>query len=60
MQGRRNRITDPEWGVVDLAGVRNAGISPIINLASLDQDGAGAPIGRGIYIPPIALFTSGD
>lgn len=60
LQWRRDRITDPVSGIVDLARVRTVCISPIINLAILDRGAAGAPIGRGIYIPPTALFMSGD
>ena len=57
---RRARIVAAATGIVDPARVVATGTGPIINLAILDRDGAGAPIGRGIFQPPPALFTTGD
>ncbi len=58
--GRRDQIINPETGIVDPAAVRQSGVAPIINLAILDRDGARGPIGRGAYVPPISLFTTGE
>ena len=56
----RERIIAAATGIVDPARVVATGTGPIINLAILDRHGAGAPIGRGIFIAPPALFTTGD
>ena len=58
--GLQSRIVAAATGIVDPARVVATGTGPIINLAILDRDGAGAPIGRGIFQPPPALFTTGD
>lgn len=60
VESRRSRIIDPATGVVDPALIRSSGISPIINLAILDKDGAASPIGRGCYIPASTLFATGE
>jgi hypothetical protein len=57
---RPERILDPVLGIVDPALVRASNTVPIINLAILDRAGAGSPIGRGVYYPPISLFDTGD
>jgi hypothetical protein len=57
---RPTRFLDPVLGIVDPALVRASNTVPIINLAILDRAGAGSPIGRGIYYPPISLFDTGD
>jgi hypothetical protein len=53
---RRHTLIDPATGIVDAARVACGGRGPLINLAILDQDGAGL-IGRGFYCPPPELFT---
>lgn len=60
LAARRERIIAAATGIVDPARVVATGTGPIINLAILDRHGAGAPIGRGIFIAPPALFTTGD
>jgi hypothetical protein len=55
--GRRAVLIDPASGLVDAQRVRNSGCSPLINLAILDRAGAYGLIGRGIYLPPVALFS---
>lgn len=60
VEERRTRIVDPATGIVDPALIRSTGISPIINLAILDKDGAASPIGRGCYIPALTLFATGE
>lgn len=60
LQERRSKIIDPDTGIVDPGAIRRSGIAPIINLAVLDRDGARGPIGRGAYIPPLSLFTTGE
>lgn len=57
---RPARILDPVSGVIDPERILACGVSPIINLAILHRGGAGAPIGRGHYCPPITLFHRGD
>jgi Protein of unknown function (DUF1116) len=57
---RPARILDPALGMVDLARVVATGTVPTIHLAILNTEGAGAPIGRGYYRPPISLFQHGD
>jgi hypothetical protein len=57
---RRDRITDPQAGIVDPARVTASRTGPIVNLAIVDRDGGGFPIGRGIYIVPPELFATGD
>jgi hypothetical protein len=54
---RRHVLIDPDTGIVDAARVSRSGRAPLINLAILDQDGAGL-IGRGFYSPPLELFTA--
>lgn len=60
LQARRKRIVDPDSGIVDVAAIRATGVGPIINLAILDKDGAGSPIGRGFYVAPNTLFETGE
>ena len=60
LQARRKRIVDPNSGIVDVAAIRATGVGPIINLAILDKDGAGSPIGRGFYVAPNTLFETGE
>jgi hypothetical protein len=57
---RRERITDPQSGIVDPARVNNSRTGPIVNLAIVDRDGGGFPIGRGAYVVPPELFATGD
>lgn len=57
---RPDRITDPQAGIVDPARVIDSGTGPIVNLAIVDRDGGGFPIGRGVYITPPELFATGD
>ncbi len=54
---RRDSIVDPDSGMVDAARVARSANAPLINLAILDQQGAAGLIGRGIYPPPLELFT---
>lgn len=56
---RHTRIIDPETGIVDVARVAKSGIGPIVNLAIVDRDGGGFPIGRGAYLAPPELFATG-
>lgn len=53
-------ILNPQTGVIDLDRIAASGTPPIINLAILHRNGAGAPIGRGHYCPPAALFKRGE
>lgn len=53
---RRGRIVDPASGLIDLERIRTSNTAPMIHLAILNSGGAAAPIGRGIYCPPITLF----
>jgi hypothetical protein len=53
---RRHSIIDPDTGIVDAVLVVQSARTPLINLAILDQEGAGL-IGRGVYSPPLKLFT---
>lgn len=57
---RAERIVDPVLGMVDRERVIATGTVPTIHLAILNLEGAGAPIGRGYYHPPISLFQLGD
>lgn len=57
---RPTTIIHPETGVIDLARITSSATPPIINLAILHRNGAGTPIGRGHYCPPVALFTRGE
>lgn len=59
-QSRASAIVHPELGTVDPDAVRATGVTPIINLAILDERGSAAPIGRGFYIVPPTLFGTGD
>jgi Protein of unknown function (DUF1116) len=54
---RRQDIIDPPTGIVDPERVVRAALSPLINLAILDQGGAAGLIGRGCYAPPASLFS---
>jgi hypothetical protein len=53
---RRSRLVDPQSGIVDLRRVVASSLAPLINLAILDSSGHAGLIGRGFYIPDIALF----
>jgi hypothetical protein len=57
---RRERITEPRSGIVDPARVISSRTGPIVNLAIVDRDGGGFPIGRGAYVVPPELFSTGD
>lgn len=59
-KSRSSAIVHPERGTVDADAVRATGVSPIINLAILDERGSAAPIGRGFYIVPLTLFETGE
>ncbi len=58
-QSRGCAIIHRDRGVIDTDAVRATGVTPIINLAILDERGAAAPIGRGFYIVPRSLFGIG-
>jgi hypothetical protein len=53
---RRGALIDPASGIADPALILRAAAAPLINLAILGRDGEGL-IGRGVYIPPLELFT---
>ncbi|MEH2511043.1 hypothetical protein V1291_002397 [Nitrobacteraceae bacterium AZCC 1564] len=57
---RHERITDAQSGIVDVARVTESETGPIVNLAIVDRDGGGFPIGRGAYVVPPELFATGD
>lgn len=57
---RRERIIDPQSEIVDPTRVTHSGTGPIVNLAIVDRDGGGFPIGRGVYVVPHDLFATGD
>lgn len=57
---RPARIVDPVLGMVQRERVVATETAPTIHLAILNTQGAGAPIGRGFYHPPISLFQHGD
>ncbi len=59
-QSRASVIINGGRRVIDTDVVRATGVTPIINLAILDERGAAAPIGRGFYIVPPSLFGTGD
>jgi hypothetical protein len=52
---RRQRIIEPNSGIVDPERIVSEATSPSINLAILERGGAGF-LGRGFYSPPLALF----
>jgi hypothetical protein len=54
---RRQDLIDPHSGIVDPERVTRQASAPLINLAILDRDGTAGLIGRGIYSPPIGLFS---
>ena len=54
---RRERVIDPDTGIVDAERVALSGIAPLINLGLIDRDGAAGLIGRGFYSPPVELFS---
>jgi hypothetical protein len=54
---RARELIDPESGIVDPERVERAQRAPLINLAILDRGGAAGLIGRGVYIPPLCLFS---
>lgn len=55
-QIRRTALLDPANGIVDPARVVQSRISPLINLAILDDAGTAGLIGRGFYAAPASLF----
>ena len=55
---RRQLLIHPHTGLVDAARVVETGRSPLINLAILDAGGVAGLIGRGVYCPPVELFSS--
>jgi hypothetical protein len=57
---RPTAILNPKTGAIDVARIVATATPPIINLAILHRDGAGAPIGRGHYCPPVTLFNRGE
>lgn len=50
-------VVDPATGTVDIARVAASGVSPLVDLAILDRQGAHGLIGRGVYRPDAALFV---
>lgn len=52
---RRAQLVDDATGIVSLTRMRAAGLAPIVNLAILDRDGEAGLIGRGSYMPSLAL-----
>jgi len=54
---RRARVIDPLSGIVDPERIVHAAAAPLINLAILDRDGTAGLIGRGVYVPPVELFS---
>ena len=60
MKARHNGILDSETGIVSPDLVVQTGLGPIVNLAIVDREGGGFPIGRGIFLVPPALFTTGN
>jgi len=57
---RRAWLIDPASGIVDPQRVADLGLAPLIDLAILDRAGACGLIGRGVYLPPVDLFTAAD
>jgi hypothetical protein len=55
---RRQSVIDPHTGMVDAGRVERGGLGPLINLAIIDRDGDAGLIGRGVYCPPIELFSA--
>jgi hypothetical protein len=55
---RRERLIDPDTGIVDARRVVASGLAPLINLAIIDRDGAAGLIGRGFYSTPLDLFSA--
>jgi len=55
---RRGELIDPHSGIVDPERIARGAPGPLINLAILDRDGVAGLIGRGVYRPPTALFSS--
>jgi Protein of unknown function (DUF1116) len=55
---RRERLIDPQSGIVDPERVVRHGVAPLINLAVLDRDGIEGLIARGCYCPPVSLFAT--
>lgn len=56
---RHERILDASAGIVAASKVLETDTGPIINLAIVDKEGGGFPIGRGIYIVKPKLFETG-
>ena len=52
---RRAQLVDDTTGIVSLTRMRAKGLAPIVNLAILDRDGEAGLIGRGSYMPSLAL-----
>jgi hypothetical protein len=57
---RHERILDIRTGLVDVSRIKETNTGPVVNLAMVDSDGGGSPIGRGLYVVPPQLFESGD
>jgi hypothetical protein len=57
---RHERILDIHTGLVDVRRIKETNTGPVVNLAIIDSDGGGSPIGRGLYVVPPQLFESGD
>ena len=55
---RRDRIVDPDSGLVDAARVAATGSAALVNLAILDRDGARGLLGRGVFEAAIAPLLS--
>jgi hypothetical protein len=53
---RRQRLIDPDTGLVDPERIVRGAVAPLINLAILDRGGTEGLIGRGFYCPPVDLF----
>jgi hypothetical protein len=56
---RHERILDAGTGIVAASRVLETDTGPIINLAIVDREGGGFPIGRGIYVVQPNLFEMG-
>lgn len=55
---RHGVVIDPATGIIDPERITGNNLSPIINLAILNRNGAGMPIGRGFYCPPVTIFAT--
>lgn len=57
LAAQRAAVVDPVTGTVDVARAAASGVSPLVDLAILDLQGARGLIGRGVYQPEMALFA---